>query len=265
MKEFNASDKIITLVGWLLLVAVLAVPSFLFYNWLSKSKLRNQAELAHAPVTGSVFPSEKDSRTSAARQPSAETVQSAAKVREAKPAETPVTAAAPAAPAVPPPGRPAAQPAPVQEEQPPSASAKPPAAAPSSAQAPASSTAAAQAQNGASQDQVATSTGPKLVSYYKPKSTRDPTFSPDDYRRIRDDQRRQAEAEKMQLLAEARKPKDPGPETRISLQGIVGNAAIINGDMYYAGQTVRGVKILKIGTDYLIGEYRGRKFRKVLK
>ena len=260
MKDFNASDKIITLLGWLLLIAVLAVPSFLFYNWLSKSKQRNQAELAHAPVTGSVFPSDKTSQTSVARQPSAAPAQSAVKAQAPKPAETPK-----AAPAAPPSGRPAVQPVP--EEQPPSASARPPAAVPASAQAPVISTAAeqGQARGGAVQDQVLTSTGPKLISYYKPKSTRDPTFSPDDYRRIKEDQRRREEAERMQLLAEARKPKDPGPETRISLQGIVGNAAIINGDMYYVGQSVRGVKILKIGTDYLVGEYRGKKFRKVLK
>jgi hypothetical protein len=53
MKNFT------TMVGWLLLVAVLAVPSFLFYNWLSKSKQQNQAELVHEPMAGSVFPSEK--------------------------------------------------------------------------------------------------------------------------------------------------------------------------------------------------------------
>jgi hypothetical protein len=34
--------------------------------------------------------------------------------------------------------------------------------------------------------------------------------------------------------------------------------------MYSAGNTVQGVRILKIGADYIIGEYKGNRFKKVL-
>ena len=263
MKNFT------TMVGWLLLVAVLAVPSFLFYNWLSKSKQQNQAELVHEPMAGSVFPSEKGGQPAGSQQAAAAPARQvpAAASQQAVKAEAPKPAPqASAAQQVQAKTAPASQPAeetdgPI-EDQAPSASSNPPAAAPQAAQAPAVSTAA---QQGGGQGQVAVSTGPKLLSYYNPQTTRDPTFTPDDYRRIKEEQRQREEAERVRLEAERSKPRDPGPEVRISLQGIVGSAAIINGDMYSAGQTVRGVKILKIGTDYIIAEYKGKKFKKVLK
>ncbi len=248
MKNFSS------ILGWLLLIAVLAVPSFLFYNWLSKSKLQNQAELAHEPMAGSVFPSEKSSQAAAVNRPPAAPLQQAAKPEAPKPAAQPAAGQpAPAPSAV----QAAAEPDGPMDAQPPSASSNPPAAAAQPAQAPAVSTAAQQA--------VAVSTAVKLVSYFNPQTTRDPTFTPDDYRRIKEEQRQREEAERMRREAESRKPRAPGPEVRISLQGIVGSAAIINGDMYSVGQTVRGVKILKIGADYVIAEYKGKKFKKVLK
>lgn len=265
MKNFTS------ILGWLLLVAVLAVPSFLFYNWLSKSKQQNQAELVHEPMAGSVFPSEKSGQPAVAQQapaaaaqqaPSAPSQQSL-KANEPKPAPDQQAASAQAVPAktAPAPGPDAETDGPIDEDAP-SASSNPPAAAPQPAQAPVVSTSA---QQGDGQGQVAVSTGPKLISYYNPKTTRDPTFTPDDYRRIKEEERQREEAERLRLEAERNKPREPGPEVRISLQGIVGSAAIINGDMYSAGQTVRGVKILKIGTDYIIAEYKGKKFKKVLK
>ncbi|MDO8805514.1 MAG: hypothetical protein Q7R35_13920 [Elusimicrobiota bacterium] len=244
--------NITSIVGWLLLIAVMAVPSFLFYNWWSKGNQQAQAELVREPLSGSVFPAEKNSQGVVARQPSA------APPPGLSPAVQPQFAtSAAAAPAAQAPGRPAAQPAQAPAEQPPSASSNPPVEFPRPAQAPGTSTVAAKG--------VATSTGTKILSYYSPKGTRDPTFSPEDYRRIREEQQRRDEAQQQQQIVDTRKPKEPKPETRINLQGLVGNAAIINGDMYHVGQTVRGVKILKIGTDYIIGEYKGKTFRKMLK
>ena len=37
-----------------------------------------------------------------------------------------------------------------------------------------------------------------------------------------------------------------------------------DGDMYYAGQTIYGAKILKVGADYIIGECKGKRFKKGL-
>lgn len=257
-----------SVLGWFLLIAVLAVPSFLFYNWLNKSSQRNQAELANEPMSGSVFPSEKDSQPAGAGQLLAAPSRQALKEEEPKPAPAPRPAAGSGSaqnatgrygPSSPPlsgaeTGGPAGQPPPAQVN--------PPAAASRPAQETDISSAA---QQGGGQSQVEVSTGPKRVSSYDPKTTRDPTFTPDDYRRIREEQLRREEMNRMRLEAERNKPREPGPEARISLQGIVGSAAIINGEMYSAGQTVRGVKILKIGADYIVAEYKGKKFRKVLK
>lgn len=244
MKNFTS------ILGWLLLIAVLAVPSFLFYNWWSKGNQQNMAEMVHEPMAGSVFPSERTGQGVPARQPSAVPAQGPG------PAAQPLNSAAATAPASP--AAPVLQPAPVPAGQPPSASSRPPAEALPKVQAPEISTAAART--------VETSTKTKIISYYNPKSTRDPTFSPDDYRRIKEEQLRREEMERQQkMVVEVRKPREPKPETRINLQGLVGNAAIINGDMYTVGQTVRGVKILKIGADYIIGEYKGKTFRKLLK
>ena len=248
MKNFTS------ILGWLLLLAVLAVPSFLFYNWLSKSKQQNQAELVHEPMAGNVFPSEKGGPAAAVRQVSVTPVQQGVKAEELKPAGPAKTA--PAAALTP------AAPARQLQEQAPSPSAKAPAAVPAPAQQPSISTAA---QQGAAQEQVAVSTVPKQLSSYSPKTLRDPTFSPDDYRRIKEEAMRREEADRMMRDAEARRTRDPGVQLTISLQGVVGNAAIINGEMYSVGQSVRGAKILKVGADYVIVEYKGRKFKKVLK
>ncbi len=254
MKNFSS------ILGWLLLIAVMAVPSFLFYNWWSKSKQQAALELVREPVSGSVFPSDKNAQPAPARQAPPAPPAQQAKPAEAKPQEPAKTAAAADAG----PDQAGGEPG----EQPPSASSKPPDAAPKPARAPLVSSAAAPGavEAPAKQDQVETSTAQKPVSSYEPKTPRDPTYSPDDYRRIKEDELRRAEAERQQrLAAEARKPREIPPETRISLQGIVGTAAIINGDMYSVGQSVRGIKIIKIGTDYIIGDYKGKRFKKVLK
>ena len=41
--------------GWLLLAAVLAVPSFLFYNWWAKNKEKAALERAQEMNSGAVF------------------------------------------------------------------------------------------------------------------------------------------------------------------------------------------------------------------
>lgn len=235
MKSFTS------LLAWLLMAAVLAVPSFLFYNWWSNSKKQVSAEISQGPAAAPVFQPEGGAQAS----------QPAAQAPAVQPGAQPVPEAA--APAQRPPSAAAAAPEPAPAQQPAAQPEAAPAAQP-------------EAQpEAAAQQGVEGSTVPKPVSYYAPKSDRDPTFSPDDYKRIRDEAMQRAEAEQLVQNAERNKPREPGPETRVVLQGIVGNAAIINGDMYTAGQTVRGVKIVKVGADYVICDYKGKKFRKVLK
>jgi len=116
-------------------------------------------------------------------------------------------------------------------------------------------TAAVQAQGEAQQN---------LISYFKPKTTRDPTLSPDDYQRIKDAENARLEAERQARWAERNRPKAPDITSRLQLQGVVGNAAIINGEMYSVGQSVLGARLLKVGANYVIVEHKGKKFRKVL-
>ena len=106
--------------------------------------------------------------------------------------------------------------------------------------------------------QVAVSTQAKKVSYFDPKSQRDPTMSPDDYQKIKDEEDRRREEERLARLAELRKKQVDSPASRIDLQGIVGNQAIINGEMYTVGQTVKGARIVRIGSDYIICEWKDK-------
>lgn len=223
-----------SLFGWILLVAVLAVPSFLFYNWWTKSRQQSSAEMAQEQAPANIFPGAEKSSGTAQVSRSTST-----------PAFQPVAVATrPAAGAVQDAPGPKAQPAP---------------AAVVSTAALVSAPVSTGAVHG-----VAVSTEPKKISYFAPKGDRDPTLSPDDYRRINDAEMQRKEDERIRKRAENVQQKKESCESRLKLQGIVGNAVIINGDMHYAGQTIYGAKILKVGSDYIIGECKGKKFRKGL-
>jgi hypothetical protein len=112
--------------------------------------------------------------------------------------------------------------------------------------------------------QAPASAGNAEVSYFNPKTTRDPTVSPEEYDAIAEEEERTREAERQRLMESRRKTKESTGENRIKLQGVVGVNAIINNDMCSVGDTVNGVKVIKIGENYVIGEYKGKKFRKVL-
>ena len=225
-----------SLLGWLLLVAVLAVPSFLFYNWWMKSRQQSSAELAQSPAPSNIFPA-------------ADKISSTAQVLLST-TSAPAAAARPA----PVPARPAANP-PVPDAQ-------GPAAQPALSAVVSTAAVVAAPVSTAAVQGVVVSTQPKKVSYFSPKGDRDPTLSPDDYRRIKEAERARKEAELEQLKRERLVQKKDSCESRLKLQGIVGGAVIINGEMYYTGQTIYGAKILKVGTDYIIGECKGKKFRK---
>jgi hypothetical protein len=103
------------------------------------------------------------------------------------------------------------------------------------------------------------------TSYFATRSGRDPTISPDEYVRLKEEEDRRLETERQRRILMMKRRKESGGESRINLQGIVGGNMIINGEMYSVGDTVMGVKLLKMGSNYVIGEYRGRQFKKVLK
>jgi hypothetical protein len=98
---------------------------------------------------------------------------------------------------------------------------------------------------------------------------RDPTITPAEYRRMKEEEEVRIEEERqrdaMARAARNMKVREGSGESRIRLQGIVGNAVIINGEMYNVGNTVNGVRILEIKQDYIIGKFKGKTFRKVMK
>ena len=255
----------VSMIGWSLLVAVLAVPSFLFYNWWANNKTDEAA--VQAPIqsisTATIFAGAQD-KTAA---PPSGHVQTAA--------EGPIFQAASVQRSVQPAFRPAVQPIVQPMSAVPVSSAAPAAAAPRAVLRPADaapqpaaaaqrvdmSTAAAQAVRAAF---APVSTQTASGSYFNPKSDRDPTMTPADYQLRREPEQARREEARLQMLAMRKQLKASSGESRITLQGIVGNSVIINGEMYSVGNTVMGVKILKIGANYLIGEYKGKKFRKIL-
>ncbi len=229
--------NITSVVGWLLLAAVLAVPSFLFYNWWAKNKQQVSSEMTKDPVAANVFPPAEKPATAPQRiaaRPAAAPVQVPARV----PVQSSTQAAVPAV---------------VQDAVQPSATAQPPVPVERAPVATSSAPAAVAGQA-------------KPVSYYSPKSDRDPTLSPDDYTRLKQVEQQGLEMEHKLLLQAARKSKETPFESSLKLQGIVGKTAIINGEMYYEGQMIKiyGAKVSKVGVNYIILEYKGKKFRKAM-
>lgn len=238
--------------GWLLLAAVLAVPSVLFYNWWSANKAK-EAQLAASQqgVPRGFFPGEEkpggeNPSPASGSQPlvAPDQPSAAAEVPAATGADT--EAGRPAAPAAP--DAPAGMPPVLQ------ASTAPPVQV---------STAAAGGVAGS----AAGSPGPgdqKAASYFMPKTERNPFLTPDDYARIREEEaRRRREArEKAQQVRQT--PREVLVESRMNIQGIVGTNVIINGEMYSRGDTIMGARIISIGSNYIIGEHKGRRFRKYM-
>jgi hypothetical protein len=121
------------------------------------------------------------------------------------------------------------------------------------------------ASSPAAQPAVSASTQAAKISFYTPKGKRNPMLSPQDYAKIKEVETEREEAARQALINQSRKVRDTGIEGKIQLQGIVGNAAIINGDMCMVGQSKYGGKLVKVGADYIIMEYKGKSFRKNMK
>jgi hypothetical protein len=232
--------------GWLILVAALAVPGFLFYNWWSNQSAANRAELEKrvrnrlppgTPMFNSQPAQEKLDNPLGQAEASAAAPAAQASTSSVQAAALPVTASS--APVVVEPA-PAAVPVPV----------------PVPADAPAGSVGVAES----------TETFVALA--------RAPTLSPYDMVRIEQaslerELRRRELAEGVQVTRkrEVRKIERP-VENDIDLQGIVstdeGQKAIINGEMVAEGELVRGAKIVKITSTAVVFMHRGRRFSKTI-
>ena len=122
---------------------------------------------------------------------------------------------------------------------------------------------------------------PKRV-VFNPKTTKDPTLSPDDvllleYRekqrlaaleaerkRKIEEERRRLEAEKRRRQAELDRIKDPTREVRnkFKIGGVIGQEVFIGDKIYTVGNTIFGARIVEVHADYVIFSYKGHRFRK---
>ncbi len=107
---------------------------------------------------------------------------------------------------------------------------------------------------------IAVSTAAQVVSFSMKKG-RNPFLSPEDYDRIKaEEERKRLEAERQayedELAKRAIKEKQKiialGLPQDISLQGLIGDQAIINGRTISIGQTINDAKLVKVGIDYVI-------------
>lgn len=109
------------------------------------------------------------------------------------------------------------------------------------------------------------STVVSTMSYYAPISKRDPLLTPMDYARIKEEEERLKRAMEERKKEALRKQLEDSPLKKLILQGIVGQSAIINGEMVNVGQVFKGFKVIKIGPNYVIGIYKNKKYKLVLK
>ncbi len=243
--------------GWLILVAALAVPSLLFYNWWAKQSEAQRAELQRkvknrlppgTPMFGAQPPQNKLDNPLDRVQPSTAATAAVAGV-------APSTATAAVATIQPPAAEPTASPS------------------PSPSQAPAPPETQPAAQGIAASDAASASPAPVAVDVDTGATlSRDPTLSPYDVVRI-EQKKLEDELRKSELHAGAPKRKVPRHiehpvENDIDLQGIVsaddGDKAIINGEMVAEGELVKGAKVVKITSQTVVFMYRGRRFSKTI-
>ncbi|KAF0126590.1 MAG: hypothetical protein FD189_916 [Elusimicrobia bacterium] len=239
MKNFSS------IFGWILLAAVLAVPSVLFYNWWTANKAK-EAQLAASQhgVPRDFFPAQP--------APAADSQPLVTSAGDTMPHGVPAQSSADDAAA----GK--------QQPDPPvrPAEAEPPAETPQAGQ-PAPE--ASGAGTAGAETVKAGEGSPGAASYFSPKTKRDPFLTPEDYARIRaEEDRRRREARDRAQQQVPQKQREVLVESRLNIQGIVGSNVIINGEMYARGDTVLGAKIVSIGSNYIIGEHKGRRFRKYM-
>ncbi len=248
--------------AWLVLAAALAVPGFMFFYWWTNLNTQSRSDLQRrvrrrlggSQVFGAAPAQEK------LRNP-----MSPAASPAAAPAAAPVAVSSGAAGLTPRPGglvaSAAAQPAPSVAAH--------PAAAPATS-APSAAPAASAEKPDAALSVLQTGPIGQIVL------ARDPLLSPYDLVRIaqEEERKRQIEEElKKAAWLRAHPPKRPkyvpqevDPNTLVELQGIVsndeGDKAIVNGEMVQEGDTIAGVKVLKISPTAVVFQYRKKRFMK---
>lgn len=234
-------------IGWFALIAALAVPAFLFYNWWSKmnAEKKEQTQGSSFQVKTPIFEKSEDARLSSGRQSPA---------KQGSPTEGGGQLAIPGTIKKPQVIRPSEQDAAVtysgtssgKSARSPSPNGK------GSSRTPQQEAALIQAAS--AQAKVA----------FSPKVDRDPTLSLEEIDWLRD------EDERRRMMWKDKKPvkRKKRPEQMVILQGIIetekGIQAIINGGAYKQGSFIRGIRVVKIRASSVVFDYKGRRFVKRL-
>ncbi|MFA6093525.1 MAG: hypothetical protein WCU88_12005 [Elusimicrobiota bacterium] len=232
--------------GWLLLLAALALPAVFCWNWWN----RTHAQKPETALSGMKAPFSSNAQAAAPAAPTAPPPAPAAAVPAGK-ALPPRTASAPME-----------QPAPAQAATP-----APAAPLPEKALEPAPAIASTQPLS-AAPPPTRHSGLPRIE--YNPASPRDPTLSPVDYKhRAQDDlQKELNRRETLQAARGSLAREDPASvEDRIHVLGIIGNPngkinAIIDERIVSEGDRVFGATIKRITSGTVVFEYRKRTFIK---
>lgn len=111
------------------------------------------------------------------------------------------------------------------------------------------------------------------TSFFYPQSSRNPFLSPMDYETIKKiEMEKKKKEELLKQIAEQQKKSDTKGELRddfiknIRLQGIIGKYAIINGDMVEEGNYYKKKLLVeKVSSNYVIINYKGKRYRLVIK
>ncbi len=256
--------SITTFIGWLLLAVILAVPAFLFYNWwMNKKAVQLKENTAISNSTAIPFESDAEDfypvETGTASVASEQELQAREsglnqeeepefKADEQPYSQQKLGAFADILPSS----------SPVNTQMPESGGALK-VSSPSKSEIAQPSFSTITVASGQPEAQE------RKGSYFEPKSDRDPTMSPAEYAQIKKEIAARKERERQRRLAELRKKNSNSIQNQLTLQGVVGNNVIINGEMYSVGSYVKGVKIVKIGANYFIGSHKGKKFKKVMR
>jgi hypothetical protein len=249
-------------IGWLVLAVILAVPAFLFYNWWMNKKTVQMKENTVSSNPASIpFESETedfqfDDETGIVSTGTSKVVASeeeiASNLDEQSDLQQPTDSSVAALSASSSSNIQLASANTIEVSS----------LAKNKTMQPSTTTAAA---SGNQPEASAGNTQEREGSYFEPKSDRDPTLSPFEYAQIKREIAAAKERERQRRLAALIKKTGSGIQNQLILQGVVGNNVIINGEMYSVGNYVKGVKITKIGSNYFIGYYKGKSFKKAMR
>lgn len=236
-------------IGWLILLAALAVPALFFQNFLVKMKTAGTTYEVKRKPEGATFGGVRSEPGGALPNPIQKPAPAPGGTGKAQPDPGSAPAAPPGAP-----GPASPQPAP--------ASPQPASGGPAASPDGAASEAPEPRRGGQSSD------GKDRIEY-APQSERDPTLSVIDEQKLALEREAQRRAdEDMQARAnEAKKVRKASVKTsedKIQIQGIVGSQAIVNDEVHKVGDKVMGCTVTRVTSKGVFFKCGGKSFYKTV-